>query len=253
MRPYVLAETNWKHLKDENIELAVLPWGATEAHNFHLPYATDTIEGTAIAEEAGRLAWEKGTKVIILPTIPFGVNTGQKDIYLDINLNPSTQLVILKDILTVLNRQGIKKFMLLNSHGGNNWKAIIRELGLEFPEMFLCVSNWFNLADASGIFKNPGDHAGETETSMLLYLAPKLVLDQKEWGEGKERKNTIKAFGEGWAWTERPWSKITEDTGVGNPKEATADKGKSFFDTVCQKMAQLFIDIAKSNRDELYE
>jgi len=252
IRPYVLADTNWKHLKDENIELAVLPWGATEAHNYHLPYATDTIEGTAIAEEAGRLAWENGTKVIILPTMPFGVNTGQKDIYLNINMNPSTQLAILRDILTVLNRQGIKKLMLLNSHGGNNWKAIIRELGLEFPEMFLCVSHWFKLAHRSNIFENPGDHAGETETSMVLYLAPELVLPQKEWGEGKERKNTIKAFGEGWTWMERPWSKITEDTGVGNPKGATADKGKLFFDSVCQKMAQLFIDIATTNSDDLY-
>ena len=72
IRPYVLADTNWKHLKDERIELAVLPWGATEAHNYHLPYATDNIEGTAIAEEAGRLAWERGAKVIILPTIPLG-------------------------------------------------------------------------------------------------------------------------------------------------------------------------------------
>lgn len=253
IRPYVLADTNWKHLKGESIELAILPWGATEAHNYHLPYATDTIEGSSIAEEAGRLAWEKGAKIIILPTIPFGVNTGQKDIYLDINLNPSTQLAILRDILTVLNRQGIKKFMLLNSHGGNNWKAIIRELGLEFPEMFLCVSHWFKLGDASGIFENPGDHAGEMETSMLLYLAPKLVLPRKEWGDGKERKNIIKAFGEGWTWTERPWSKITEDTGVGNPRGATTEKGKSFFDYVCQKMAQLFIDIAKSNREVLYK
>ncbi len=56
IRPYVLADTNWKHLKDVDFELAVLPWGATEAHNYHLPYSTDVIEGTAIAEEAGRIA-----------------------------------------------------------------------------------------------------------------------------------------------------------------------------------------------------
>lgn len=253
IRPYVLADTNWKHLKDENIELAVLPWGATEAHNYHLPYATDNIEGTAIAQESARLAWDQGAKVIILPTVPFGVNTGQKDIYLDINLNPSTQLAILRDILTVLNRQGIQKFMLLNSHGGNNWKAIIRELGLEFPEMFLCVSHWFKLTDAHDIFENPGDHAGEMETSLVMHLAPKLVLPKNDWGEGHERKNKIKAFDEGWTWTERPWSTISEDTGVGNPKAATAEKGQLFFDRVCRKMAQLFVEIAQAAIDDLYE
>ena len=139
IRPYILAETNWKHLKDANFNLAVLPWGATEAHNFHLPYATDVFEATAIAEESGEIAWKKGAKVVILPTIPFGVNTGQTDIYLDMNLNPSTQFLILKDIITVLDRQGIHKFVLLNSHGGNNWKPIIRELGAPFSkDVFKC-------------------------------------------------------------------------------------------------------------------
>ncbi|HAZ24525.1 MAG TPA: amidase, partial [Algoriphagus sp.] len=72
-------------------DLAVLPWGATEAHNYHMPYGTDVYEADAIGEEAGKKAWEKGGNVVILPTIPFGVNTGQSDIYLDMNLNPSTQ------------------------------------------------------------------------------------------------------------------------------------------------------------------
>ena len=76
MRPYILAESNWKDLKEQAVELAVLPWGATEAHNYHLPYATDNIEGEAIAAEAGRMAWEAGAKIMILPVIPFGVNTG---------------------------------------------------------------------------------------------------------------------------------------------------------------------------------
>lgn len=253
IRPYVLAETNWKHLKDENFDLAILPWGATEAHNYHLPYSTDVIEGTEIAEEAARIAWKKGAKVIVLPTIPFGVNTGQKDIYLDINLNPSTQFAILKDIITVLDRQGIKKFMVLNSHGGNNWKAIVRELGLLFPEMFLCISEWYKLANNPNFFEDPGDHAGEMETSMILHLAPHLVLPEKDWGEGAEKKNTIKAFNEGWAWTERPWSKISEDTGVGNPKMASAEKGKVFFEEACKKMAELFISIANTNIEELYK
>ena len=48
---------------------------------------------------------EKGAKLKILPNIPFGVNTGQADITLDMNLNPSTQLAILADIIEVLNRQ----------------------------------------------------------------------------------------------------------------------------------------------------
>ena len=133
MRPFLLSECSWRELETKRYELAVLPWGATEAHNYHLPYGTDVYEADAIAIAAGEKAWNKGAQVVILPTIPFGVNTGQTDIYLDINMNPTTQMAILKDVLTVLNRQGIHKFLILNSHGGNDFKPLLRELGLAFP------------------------------------------------------------------------------------------------------------------------
>ena len=229
MRPYILAETNWEALKDTRFEVAVLPWGATEAHNYHLPYATDIIEGDAFSAEAARLAWEKGGKVIVLPTIPFGVNTGQPDIYLDININPSTQFAILSDIITVLNRQGIHKLLLFNSHGGNNFKPLIRELGLKFPEMFICLSNWPEVVNKASFFEEDGDHADEMETSLLLYLRPELVLPRDRWGDGKSKSHKIKAFSENWLWAERKWSAISEDTGVGNPKLANAEKGEHFF------------------------
>lgn len=252
IRPYILAENNWKALKDSGVDLVVLPWGATEAHNYHLPYGTDNIEGEAFAAESARIAYEGGAKVIVLPVVPFGVNTGQSDIYLDINMNPSTQMAVLNDILTVLDRQGIRKFMLLNSHGGNNWKSIIRELGLKFPAMFLCVAEWYGAVDREKFFSEPGDHAGELETSLILHLRPDLVLPRADWGDGKEKKNKIKAFNEGWAWTERPWSKITEDTGVGDPDKASSEKGKLYFEQVCQKLGQLMIDIANTDPEEMY-
>ncbi len=253
MRPYILAETNWKALKNAAFELAVLPWGATEAHNYHLPYGTDIIEADKIAAESAKIAWENGAKVIVLPTIPFGVNTGQSDIYLDINLNPSTQFAILGDVVEVLNRQGIYKLLIFNSHGGNDFKAIVRELGLKFPKMFICVSNWFNSIDRYLFFEAPGDHAEEMETSLMLYLNPQFVLPKENWGSGKEKKNRIKAFSEGWVWAERKWSQISEDTGVGNPTAATKEKGEKYFKAVTEKMADLFYEISKADIENLYE
>ena len=252
MRPYILAETNWKHLKDEKIELAVLPWGATEAHNYHLPYATDNIECDYLAAESARLAWEKGAKLIVLPTIPFGVNTVQSDIYLDINLNPSTQLAILRDIITVLNRQGIHKLLIFNSHGGNDFKTMLRELGLEFPEMFLATSNWFQAMERKKYFELDGDHAEEMETSLLLYLKPELVLPKEAWGDGAEKKHKIEAFSESWLWTERKWSKVTADTGIGDPKLASKEKGETFFKELTQKLAQAMTEICSMDINNSY-
>lgn len=252
MRPYILAESNWKDLKEQAVDLAVLPWGATEAHNYHLPYGTDNYQVEALAAEAGRLAWDQNVKVTILPVIPFGVNTGQPDIKLDMNLNPSTQLVILRDLIAVLNRQGIHKLLLLNGHGGNNFKPLLRELGLEFPNMFLSLCNWFQIAKNEVRFKENGDHADEMETSLMLFLKPDLVLPINEAGEGLEKKSVITGIREGWAWSEREWSKVSADTGIGNPKYATRNKGKEIFEVVSKKLADLIKEIAQMDQDNRY-
>jgi creatinine amidohydrolase len=253
IRPYILAETNWKQTRSAEFELAILPWGATEAHNYHLPYATDIIEADHIAAESAKKAWENGAKIIVLPTIPFGVNTGQADIKLDINLNPSTQMAILTDIIEVLNRQGIYKLLILNSHGGNDFKTMLRELGLRFPKMFLCTCNWFQSLDKNNYFEQQGDHADEMETSLILYLAPHLVLPLSEAGAGKEKRHKIKDFTEGWAWSERKWSQITEDTGVGNPTFSTKEKGEKYFNDVTTKIGKFLVALAKSDVNNLYE
>ena len=253
MRPYILSETNWKTVKDLNYDLAILPWGATEAHNYHLPYATDIIEADRIAAESARIAWEKGSKIIVLPAIPFGVNTGQSDIKLDINLNPSTQAAIIGDIAEVLYRQDIQRLLILNSHGGNDFKPILREIGYQYPDMFFCTCNWFQMEEPANIFNEAGDHAGEMETSLIMYLRPDLVLPIEEAGKGKGKKFKVSALNEKWAWAERKWSQVTNDTGVGNPSASTAEKGKQYFKEVTQMLAAFYTELAAVDINNMYE
>jgi len=254
MRRYILKESNWKYIKDQKFDLAILPWGATEAHNYHLPYGTDVIEADFIAAESARKAYEQGSKVIVLPTIPFGVNTGQADVLLDINLNPSTQQAIIEDVVNVLNRQGIKKLLILNSHGGNNFKSIIREVGLKFPEMFISFCNWFQSVDKLQYFDVPdGDHADEMETSLLLHLTPELVLPLDEAGDGRSKKWKVSELNESWAWAERQWTKVSTDTGIGDPSQSTAEKGERFFTDVTDKLANFILHLSKADLNNMYE
>lgn len=252
MRPYILAENHWRTVEETKYEVAVLPWGATEAHNFHLPYGTDVIEAQEVAAEAARIAWERGARITVLPCIPFGVNTGQFDVKLDINMNPSTQLAVLRDIVEVLNRQGIYKLIILNSHGGNDFKTMIRELGLKFPDMFLCSCNWYQSVDQKQFFENKDDHAGEMETSVIMHLAPHLVRPLSEAGDGAAKKFRVTAMREGWAWAERKWLQVTKDTGVGDPRKATPEKGQKFFKAVTEKVAHFFKEVADADRNDLY-
>lgn len=253
MRPYLLAESSWKDVKEEKTQVVVLPWGATEAHNYHLPYATDNYQIESLASEAGKRAWEAGVKVKVLPNIPFGVNTGQADIKLDINLYPSTQFAILSDIIEVLNRQGIYKLILLNGHGGNNFKPLLRELGLRYPKMLLVTTNFFQTVDKYVFFEEEGDHADEMETSLMLHLKPELVLPLEQAGRGKENKSKIAGIREGWAWAERQWSMVSEDTGIGNPEKSTKEKGEKFFNAVSQKLGELIKDVAEVEIEDRYE
>jgi creatinine amidohydrolase len=252
MRPYILAENNWKTVKDTAYEAAVLPWGATEAHNFHLPYGTDVIEADHVAAESARIAWERGAKITVLPTIPFGVNTGQFDVRLDINMNPTTQLSVLRDIVTVLNRQEVYKLIILNSHGGNDFRTMIRQLGLEFPKMFICSCNWYQAIDQKDFFEHKDDHAGEMETSVIMHLTPHLVRPLEEAGDGSAKKFRIGAIREGWAWAERKWLQVTKDTGVGDPRKASAEKGKKYFKVVTEKVSTFFYEVCKADRNDLY-
>lgn len=252
MKPFLLTETNWKTLRDYSPDLAILPWGATEAHNLHLPYSTDVIETERIAIESALKAREKNAKSLVLPVIPFGVNTGQLDIRGTISINPSTQFALLKDIADDLNRQGIHKLLIINGHGGNDFKQMIRETGAMHPEMFICTCNWYQAVDGKDYFEKGGGHADEMETSLMLFLEPAMVLPLSDAGKGRAKKFRIDAFNGKWAWAERRWSEVTADTGIGDPSLATKEKGEKYFKAVTDKISELIVGISKADISDLY-
>ena len=251
-RPYILAETNWKSVAAANYQVAILPWGATEAHNYHLPYATDVIECNAVAAQSAKLAWEKGARVVVLPAVPFGVNTGQLDITLCLNMNPSTQAALLGDLVDALERQGILKLVILNGHGGNDFRQMIRELQPR-TRVFLCTLNWYSCIDPGPWFEEPGDHAGELETSVMQHLVPELVLPLSEAGKGDQKRPSIAALREGWVWAPRPWSRVSADTGVGDPSASSAEKGARFLEAVATRIGSFLIDLAGTDPTTLYD
>jgi creatinine amidohydrolase len=251
-RSHALADATWKTVRESSYQVAVLPWGATEAHNLHLPYGTDTLQSEWVAQEAARLATEAGARVIVLPAVPFGVNTGQLDVKLCLNLNPSTQYSMLSDLADSLQRAGVRKLVILNGHGGNDFRQMIRELQPK-TDLFLCTINWYTCVDPKPFFTAPGDHAGELETSMLLHLAPDLVLPLSEAGEGRERRFRVRGLREGWAWAPRQWTQVTEDTGVGDPRDATASKGERFFSAVTRQIAGFLAELSEADPKDLYE
>lgn len=251
-RPWVLAECTWDELRTTGFEVAVLPWGATEAHNRHLPYGTDTFESEAIAIESARLAWLQGARVGVLPAIPFGVNTGQRDVPFCLNMMPSTQTAVVRDLIPPLVDHGVRKLVILNGHGGNDFKPLIRELQ-PATSLVLVLVNWYHVQPAAKHFDLPGDHAGELETSLMMHVRPELVRPLETAGDGRERLHRIQAFREGWAWMPRRWTQVSADTGVGDPAAATAAKGERYYEAVTARVAGLLRDLDAADPADLYE
>src|SRR5688500_8250832 len=116
MSDFVLQESSHGFLRQHKWEVAVLPFGATEPHNYHMPYGTDTFQVEEIGRRACEMAYKKGAKVLLLPAMPFGVNTNHLQVKggLALSVTPTTLLKVLADLVDALERQGLKKLVLLN-------------------------------------------------------------------------------------------------------------------------------------------
>lgn len=248
-----LAETNYDRVKSSpTAEVAVLPLGATEPHNLHLPYGTDTIQVGEIAARACEAADARGAKTVLLPALPYGTETNQMRFPLAMNLSPTTVARVIADLVDSLATHGVRKCVLLNGHGGNDLKWVLRELHLKTPvHLFLC--NWYKMiADHyTSIFEDAGDHAGEMETSLILALRPDLVaMDVAD--PGAMAPTRFEAVNRGWVEISRPWHLLTTNSGAGDPRPATAEKGRALLDAAVARLADFLVDLSASPADERF-
>src|SRR5690606_7586433 len=156
-------------------------------------------------------------------------------------------------MVQVLDHHKMRKLVILNAHGGNHFKQMIRELSLLYPKVFICAINWWQVTNAAPFFSEPGDHAGELETAVMLHLAPQLVLPLEEAGNGKASNFKINGLREGWVTAQREWTRVTKNTGVGDPKAATQENGSRFFDKATDVISGFLIELHHADVDDMYE
>lgn len=252
MSPWNLSETNYGQVKAQPFEVAVLPLGATEPHNLHLPYGTDTIQVEAIGRLACAKASEAGASVALLPAIPYGTETNQMRFPMAMNLDPSTLGRVVADLVDSLATHGVMKCVLLNGHGGNDLKWLQRELHLKTP-VRLFVAHWWKMASDRHltIFDDPGDHAGELETSMILAHRPDLVAEGTA-DAGTMAPTRFEAVNKGYVEITRPWHLLTTNSGAGDPGPSTAQKGRDLTEVVVDRLAAFLVELAASPIDDRF-
>ncbi|WP_153559246.1 creatininase family protein [Roseimaritima sediminicola] len=256
-RPWLLEESTLEEVRAGEFEVAVLPLGATEPHNTHLPYATDTLEAGVIGREVCRRAHEMGGRVVLLPTLPYGTESNMRSLPLAMNLQPTTVFAVLKDLVDSLVGSGIRKVLFLNSHGGNDLKPFLREMAGHTPaHLFLC--DWFRMVGDRyhEIFQHPEDHAGEMETSLILAYFPDLVVRKSDGSlhadDGAVRPARFDALNAGWVSLTRPWHLLTKQSGSGTPHEASADKGRQVMELIAERLAPFLVELSESPLDEQF-
>lgn len=252
-----LEELTLTDVREVDWQVAVLPMGATEPHNLHLPYGTDSIEASQLASLCCQRAWELGGRVLQLPTIPYGTETNLQRFPLAINLQPSTLFAVLRDVVETLENSGIHKLLIFNSHGGNDFKPFLREIyGRTQVQIFLC--NWYQMIGdvASKICEHRDDHAGEMETSLILSFRPELVRHTESGtltaDAGERRELRFEALREGWVGLTRPWHVLTTNSGSGNPHQATPAKGVALAEAIVERVAPFLAELSLSPIDDAF-
>lgn len=216
----------------------IIPFGTIEAHGAHLPLNTDTF---IIREAARKAASETG--VLMGPPIEYGVCTSTAMHPGTIGITPDTLRSIARDLVRDGYRQGLRGFILISGHGGGLHVNALREaaetLVNELDGVSIAACSVYEILgkEAGEIAETKNDsHAGEMETSLMLFLAPGLVngRSRQEYPSFPKPlvvKDKLKY------WKGAVW---------GNPEVASAEKGERLFGLMVMAIKGLVEKIGKA-------
>jgi creatinine amidohydrolase len=168
---------------------------------------------------------------------------------LAIHVSQSTLDAMVREIIVSLRHHGIQKIVILNGHGGNDFKPLVRQIQCDLDvHVFLC--NWWLVGSDkyNEIFTKPDDHAGQFETSVAMALFPDLV-EPDVAGNGLAKPFQFEALREGWLSTSRDFAKLNDHCACGDPTDSTPEKGRKYLDLVIQRISAFLTQLANSKID----
>ena len=270
---YQFDELTWPEVNEavEMGKIPIIPTGAVEQHGHHLPLKVDHLCANAGATEAAR---QKPGYSLVLPPVSYGYVHHVMDFPGSLNIHHEHFVQYVLGITKSLAYHGVKKMIIVNGHGSNhNLVDMVARRTIVETDASCTFCSWWQLLKVHPDFDNhwresvfPGgcSHAGELETSMLLYLSPESVRKDKIksdiaktyqrgskyiWGDlfGKSAMGLIE-------WT----SQYSDSGGMGEAEKATAEKGKIVFEEASKNLAEFIeeyhgMEIAARTRHQAQE
>lgn len=240
----LLNELTWKEVSglDKEKTFCVIPISSTEQHGLHLPLGTDDFILDFAINCLKHYKFNYDATLLLLPSLKYGKSIEHLKFPGTVTLKLSTLIAVVEDIVESLSLNGFSKFVFLNSHGGNTaaLRSIAQDLRFKLNVKVFNVDFW-----ASDFFEPAAKylqtdfhseiHAGEIETSLLMYTNPKLVK-KSDCLEG-DLVNLVKFHGCDYSWL----SSDVSQTGIlGDATVATPETGEQIAKFMIEKLNNIF-------------
>lgn len=258
--PASWAGKTYEEVKDvaaQDGSILVIPVGSVEQHGHHMPVATDTILADAMAKlGANRVA--EDVPILLTPPVWSGYSPHHMSFGGTITLDHDDLLGTLEGIADTALDNGFDVLLLLNGHGGNASvvDSATNTIGHRHADVEVHSVVYFQLAasfydDVRDTEPGGASHAGEFETSLMLHLRPELVHEDRIEGtnlaEPYEQGTQDLVVG-GPLSTYRPFREYSESGAIGDPSEASAEKGAEIYDRLGDELEALLRQMHQHNR-----
>ena len=253
---YQWGQLTWPEAQErfQQVDIALLPVGSVEQHGPHLTLDTDAFDANYLALRVAEASSDP--KPLVLPSIPYGVSYHHDEFKGTVSISNDTLAKLVYDIGMSTSRNGIKKLVIINGHGGNspalNYAA---QMINRDAHIFVCVDTGETSdVDIYSLVETPNDvHAGEIETSASLAVRPHLVKMDQARREVPEFSSRYLDFtskrGVLWyAYTR----KISQSGVMGDPTRASAEKGKRFWEIMITHLVALVEDLKSMTLEEIH-
>lgn len=254
----VLAEMTVDEVEAFDPEVVVFGLGSTEPHGPHLPYGTDVFQAEAVCRRAVERANERGASVLLYPTLPIGNNVNFEEFPFACRVGVRTLMDVILDVVDALEAEGIRKVVIVNGHGGNTAtvQAALREHASgDAPDerAFVCATSTFDAVpdEVAERVEHPSAHAGESETSRMLYLRPDLVREDA-LEEFPIRSAAIEDLESDAMYFVPPWHGHMPESAGGETRSSSAETGEALIDGAADRIADLLVALDGADLHELF-